>query len=71
MARRNIVNERILNMIKEISGNDAINEFLTELIFDEAEHSNPNRPWKGFYKSKVEESARRWRETDEINSIKD
>lgn len=50
------INEAILKGIRENSENDeAISEFLVDLIYEEAEHPGGQWRWKENYKKKIEQ----------------
>lgn len=59
------VNEQILNWISINSKDDKIVEnFLKELIYDEAEHPGQWR-WKENYKKKIKNYSDNWRDSNE------
>lgn len=59
------LNEKILQGIKEKSGgDDVIEKFLIDLIYEEASHSGIWR-WKDIYKQKIEKSSNEWGGTHE------
>ena len=59
------VNEKILQGIKEKSGEDkVIEKFLIDLIYEEASHSGVWR-WKEIYKQKIEKFSNEWGVTHE------
>ncbi len=59
------VNEQIINCIREESkNNEDIADFLIELIYEEAEHSDYWR-WKDTYRKKIKEYSKKWSEFDE------
>jgi len=56
--------ERILKEIKTNSqGDEMMEEFLTNLVFDELR--KPNEKWKGKYRGKLKESLEKWERNDE------
>ncbi len=59
------VNEQILNCIREeCKNNEDISNFLIELIYEEAEHSDYWR-WKDTYRKKIKEYSKKRSEDDE------
>jgi hypothetical protein len=58
------VNPRILKAIRENSeGDTAVVEFLTDLLYEEAQHPG-QWWWRDTYKKKVKEYAARWENDD-------
>jgi len=52
------INERILNGLKHHSeGDDAIREFLLDLVYEEAEHPG-HWQWKRTYRARIRDRAR-------------
>jgi hypothetical protein len=59
------INERILKGIRENCKNDeALSEFLINLIYEEAEHSG-QWWWKDIYRKKIEKYSEKWGDSDE------
>ena len=60
-----IISDQILRWIRKNSGNDnAIENFLTELMCEEAEHSG-QWWWKEVYKKKLDEFSEKWEDCHE------
>jgi hypothetical protein len=60
-----IISDQILKWIRKNSGNDtAIENFLTELICEEAEHPG-QWWWKEVYKQKIDKFSVKWEESHE------
>ena len=54
------INKRILNGLKQQSEDDeAIHQFLVDLIYDEVEHPG-HWQWKGSYRAKVRDGSANW-----------
>jgi hypothetical protein len=54
------INIRILNGLKRQTEDDeAIHEFLVDLIYDEVEHPG-HWQWKGIYTAKLREASAKW-----------
>ncbi|MEM2942810.1 MAG: hypothetical protein QXT81_05260 [Candidatus Bathyarchaeia archaeon] len=59
------INERILEIIRENSeGDEVIRRFLTDLIYEEADHPG-QWWWKETYRKLVDKYSADWREDDE------
>ena len=59
------INDRILKGIRENSrGDDVIEGFLFELIYEEVEHAS-TWWWKDFYKKQVDKYSTIWEENNE------
>jgi hypothetical protein len=60
-----IISDQILNCIRKNSENDvAIENFLTELICEEAEHHG-QWWWKDVYKKKIDVFSEKWEDSHE------
>jgi len=59
------INPRILKNIRRNSrGDDAIADFLVDLVYEEAENSS-GWHWRRIYKEKVKQYSERWRNEGE------
>ena len=59
------VNDLIIKAIKENSqGDELINEFLINLIFEEAEHAGATWHWKQRYRNRISSDADKWRKDE-------